>query len=58
MFPERTSEQVLNRSKDVLLTDGEWELVDVGVDNFLLVLQEGNYSQVKYSVRVSDYSSH
>lgn len=50
MTSSKTSEEILEESRTLVQTEGEWELVNVDVKPFLLVLEEGNYTQVKYFV--------
>lgn len=50
MIEGATSEEILQESRDVLQTNGEWELADIVVDHSTLALDVGSYSEVKYYV--------
>ncbi|KAM4575259.1 5-hydroxytryptamine receptor 3A-like [Fundulus diaphanus] len=50
MFSAMTPEQILSESKDVLETNGEWELSSVHVVRSQLDLDVGRYSQIKYEL--------
>ncbi|KAM9383996.1 5-hydroxytryptamine receptor 3A-like [Pholidichthys leucotaenia] len=48
MIQGSTSKEILEESRDVLVTNGEWELADVGTAEFTLALEVGSYSEIKY----------
>ncbi|XP_061594964.1 5-hydroxytryptamine receptor 3A-like [Cololabis saira] len=48
MIEGATSELILQQSRDVLLTNGEWELTDIIVDSSTLALDVGSYSEITY----------
>uniref|UniRef100_A0A3Q3A6W7 Neurotransmitter-gated ion-channel ligand-binding domain-containing protein n=1 Tax=Kryptolebias marmoratus TaxID=37003 RepID=A0A3Q3A6W7_KRYMA len=50
MFPGNTAAEILQESRDVMDSNGEWELADIGVDLSMLELDVGEYSEIKYSV--------
>ncbi|XP_071344144.1 5-hydroxytryptamine receptor 3A-like isoform X1 [Trachinotus anak] len=50
MVPSTTAEQILQESRQVLTTNGEWELADVSISNVALVLDVGDYSEIQYSI--------
>lgn len=52
-----TAEDVLQESRDVLETNGEWELSDIQIAPFTLSVGGDDYSQVKYFVSRSSSSS-
>ncbi len=41
---------MLAQSRDVIQTNGEWELADIQVGDVTLALNVGSYSQIKYFV--------
>ncbi|XP_045905956.1 5-hydroxytryptamine receptor 3C-like [Micropterus dolomieu] len=45
-----SSEEILAESRAVLETNGEWELIDIGVSNFTLVFGGESYSEIIYSL--------
>lgn len=47
-----SSEEILAESRAVLETNGEWELIDIGVSNFTLVFGGESYSEIIYSVSI------
>lgn len=50
MVPSTTSAEILEESKLVAQTDGEWELSDVEVVPATLEIADGKYSQIIYHV--------
>ncbi|XP_050933208.1 LOW QUALITY PROTEIN: 5-hydroxytryptamine receptor 3A-like [Lates calcarifer] len=48
VFPGATPEDILQESREVLETNGEWELADVGLALSNLAFQEGKYSEVTF----------
>uniref|UniRef100_A0A3Q1ENL6 Neurotransmitter-gated ion-channel ligand-binding domain-containing protein n=1 Tax=Acanthochromis polyacanthus TaxID=80966 RepID=A0A3Q1ENL6_9TELE len=48
MIQGSTSEEILQESRGVLQTNGEWELTDIGVADSTLALEDGSYSEIKY----------
>ncbi|XP_047229692.1 5-hydroxytryptamine receptor 3A-like [Girardinichthys multiradiatus] len=50
MFPGKTEEQILNETKGVLETNGEWDLFNITVVPSRLVLDSGNYSEIKFQL--------
>ncbi|XP_008289923.1 5-hydroxytryptamine receptor 3A-like [Stegastes partitus] len=48
MIKGSTSEEILEESRQVLQTNGEWELTDITIAEFSLDLDEGSYSEIKY----------
>lgn len=55
MIQGDTSAEVLQNSKDIIETRGEWELIDIRVAENNLTFPEGTYSEVKYSVSGDEY---
>ncbi|XP_044218404.1 5-hydroxytryptamine receptor 3A-like [Thunnus albacares] len=53
MIQGATSEEILQESREVMETNGEWELVDIKVSTSNLVLYEGSYSEIKYFIILS-----
>lgn len=51
MVPSKTSAEILEVSKRVAQTDGEWELSNVEVVPATLEIADGKYSQIIYHVR-------
>ncbi|KAM9358367.1 5-hydroxytryptamine receptor 3A-like [Symphorus nematophorus] len=45
-----TSEEILRESRQVLQTNGEWELADITVGHTTLALDVGEYSEIKYYI--------
>ena len=52
MIQGHTAEEILNESRDVIETNGEWELVDIKLAPNTLVLDEGTFSKVIYYVSI------
>uniref|UniRef100_A0A3B4TMP7 5-hydroxytryptamine receptor 3A-like n=1 Tax=Seriola dumerili TaxID=41447 RepID=A0A3B4TMP7_SERDU len=50
MVQGATAEEILQESREVLKTNGEWELADIIIANVALVLSEGEYSEIQYSI--------
>ncbi|XP_044056993.1 5-hydroxytryptamine receptor 3A-like [Siniperca chuatsi] len=50
MIHSRSSEEILAESRDVLETNGEWELADISIARSTLALEAGSYSEIKYFV--------
>ncbi|MEQ2174051.1 hypothetical protein GOODEAATRI_003845, partial [Goodea atripinnis] len=50
MFPGRTEEQILNETKGVLETNGEWDLFNITVVPSRLELDSGNYSEIEFQL--------
>ncbi|KAM7011899.1 5-hydroxytryptamine receptor 3A-like [Tautogolabrus adspersus] len=48
MIQGRTAEEILAESRQVIETNGEWELVGIRIASFTLALQE-SYSEIKYN---------
>ncbi|KAM9848890.1 5-hydroxytryptamine receptor 3A-like [Aulostomus maculatus] len=48
MIPGSMAEDILRESREVMETSGEWELIDFKLAPHVLILAEGNYSEVKY----------
>ncbi|XP_054872387.1 5-hydroxytryptamine receptor 3A-like [Amphiprion ocellaris] len=48
MIQGSTSEEILQESREVLQTNEEWELADIGVADSTLALEDGSYSEIKY----------
>lgn len=55
MMPEATAEEILKESRDVILTNGEWEIADITVAPINLTLAEGSYSEITYYVSTFKY---
>ncbi|KAM7011965.1 5-hydroxytryptamine receptor 3A-like [Tautogolabrus adspersus] len=49
MIQGPTAEEILEESRQVIETNGEWELVGIRVANFTLALEE-SYSEIKYNI--------
>lgn len=45
-----TAAMMLQESKAVLQTNGEWELADIAVGQTTLTIDVGSYSEIKYYV--------
>uniref|UniRef100_A0A8C4DVV4 5-hydroxytryptamine receptor 3A n=1 Tax=Dicentrarchus labrax TaxID=13489 RepID=A0A8C4DVV4_DICLA len=58
MIQGATSEEILEESRYVLQTKGEWELIDINVAPSTLVLQEGSYSDIKYFIILKRRPTH
>lgn len=52
MLPGTTAEDALQESRDVFLTNGEWELADLQIVGVNLLVGKAEYSQVKYFVSI------
>lgn len=52
MMPGSTPETVLQESRHVFVTNGEWELADIQITPFILSLEDDSYSEVKYFVSI------
>uniref|UniRef100_A0A665X4H8 5-hydroxytryptamine receptor 3A-like n=2 Tax=Echeneis naucrates TaxID=173247 RepID=A0A665X4H8_ECHNA len=50
VYDSSTAEEILQESRDVLRTNGEWELVGIGVNETALILTVGDYSEIQYSI--------
>ncbi|XP_040926147.1 5-hydroxytryptamine receptor 3A-like [Betta splendens] len=51
MFLSSTRDHILNESKEVVQTNGEWELADIFIDDkHTVVLEVGNYSRVQFFI--------
>ncbi|XP_029285458.1 5-hydroxytryptamine receptor 3A-like [Cottoperca gobio] len=50
MIPSMTAEEILEESRSVIETIGEWELVDIRVSPHSLVIIDGSYSEIKYNI--------
>ncbi|XP_039984754.1 5-hydroxytryptamine receptor 3A-like [Xiphias gladius] len=50
MVQGATPEEILQESREVLMTNGEWELADVGIAHSTLAIDVGNYSEIKYFI--------
>ncbi|XP_067454268.1 5-hydroxytryptamine receptor 3A-like [Thunnus thynnus] len=50
MIQGSTAADILEESREVLQTNGEWELADIKVAPSTLVLKEASYSEIKYFV--------
>ncbi|XP_056233798.1 5-hydroxytryptamine receptor 3A-like [Seriola aureovittata] len=50
MVQGATAEEILQESREVLKTNGEWELADIIIANVALALSEGEYSEIQYSI--------
>lgn len=50
MMQGSTAEDILQESRQVLKTNGEWELADIKIANVSLSLDVGDYSEIQYSV--------
>lgn len=50
MMQGSTAEDILQESRQVLKTNGEWELADINIANVSLSLDVGDYSEIQYSV--------
>lgn len=55
MIQGTTAEQILQQSKDVIETNGEWELADITVAPFTLTLEDDSYSEIKFHVSTFNY---
>ena len=55
MIQGTTSEEILEESRQVLQTNGEWELADITVGHTTLALDLGEYSEIKYYVSTLNY---
>lgn len=55
VFPGLSPEEILQESREVLHTNGEWELINITVAHSTLVLNVGSYSEIKYFVSTADY---
>lgn len=47
-----TAEEILQESREVFATNGEWDLADIQAVPFTLSLGEDNYSEIKYFVSI------
>lgn len=52
MIQGTTAKQVLNESRDVMVTNGEWELTDISIADSTLELDVGSYSEIMYYVSI------
>ncbi|XP_070817546.1 5-hydroxytryptamine receptor 3A-like [Chaetodon trifascialis] len=50
VFNSTTAEDILEESKAVLETSGEWDLADITVSSSNLVISAGSYSELKYNL--------
>ncbi|KAM9358368.1 5-hydroxytryptamine receptor 3A-like [Symphorus nematophorus] len=50
MIQGAAAEEILEESRDVLETNGEWELADITVGSVTLALDEGQYSEIQYNI--------
>lgn len=50
MIPGSTAEDVLQESRDMFLTNGEWELAHMQIFPVILSVGGDTYSEVKYFV--------
>ncbi|KAG7217517.1 hypothetical protein INR49_021444, partial [Caranx melampygus] len=50
MLQGTTAEDILQESREVLKTNGEWELADIKIANVSLSLDVGEYSEIQYSI--------
>ncbi|XP_054458961.1 5-hydroxytryptamine receptor 3A-like [Anoplopoma fimbria] len=50
MIQGPTSEEILQESQDVLVTNGEWELIGISVAPSTLSLDVGSYSEIRYHI--------
>ncbi|CAN9500905.1 unnamed protein product [Ophioblennius macclurei] len=50
MIQGSTSEEILEESRDVMETNGEWELVDISVAQKTLALGSGEYSEISFFI--------
>lgn len=48
MIPGSTAEYVLQESRDVFITNSEWQLANIQISPVILSLGSHSYSQVKY----------
>uniref|UniRef100_A0A8C4GII2 5-hydroxytryptamine receptor 3A n=1 Tax=Dicentrarchus labrax TaxID=13489 RepID=A0A8C4GII2_DICLA len=53
-----TSEEILEKSRNVLQTKGEWELIDIDVAPSTLAIEETQYSQIKYYISIRRRPTH
>lgn len=54
MIQETTAAEILKESLEVGQTRGEWELIDIQIFQSDLAISDGNYSQIKYCVSISN----
>lgn len=50
MIQGHSSEEILKESRELIETNGEWELVDIKLTSKTVVLDEGNFSKIIYYV--------
>ncbi|XP_039888111.1 5-hydroxytryptamine receptor 3A-like isoform X2 [Simochromis diagramma] len=50
MIQGATAEKVLKESRDVIVTNGEWELTDINIADSSLHLDSGSYSEITYYI--------
>uniref|UniRef100_A0A669EDX8 5-hydroxytryptamine receptor 3A n=1 Tax=Oreochromis niloticus TaxID=8128 RepID=A0A669EDX8_ORENI len=50
MIQGATAEKVLKESRDVIVTNGEWELADINIADSSLHLDDGSYSEITYYI--------
>ncbi|XP_051231899.1 5-hydroxytryptamine receptor 3A isoform X3 [Dicentrarchus labrax] len=58
MIQGATSEEILEKSRNVLQTKGEWELIDIDVAPSTLAIEETQYSQIKYYIIMKRRPTH
>uniref|UniRef100_A0A8C4GIH2 Neurotransmitter-gated ion-channel transmembrane domain-containing protein n=1 Tax=Dicentrarchus labrax TaxID=13489 RepID=A0A8C4GIH2_DICLA len=58
MIQAATSEEILEKSRNVLQTKGEWELIDIDVAPSTLAIEETQYSQIKYYISIRRRPTH
>ena len=46
----RPAENILIESREVLSTEGEWELIDIKAAQSILNLEDGRYQEVRFNV--------
>ena len=45
-----SAEDILIKSRKVLSTEGEWELIDIKAAQSILILEDGRYQEVQFNV--------
>lgn len=55
MISETSAEHILNKSRDVILTGGEWELADITVSSCTLEIAERSHSEIQCNVSTFNY---
>lgn len=53
MIAGSTAEKILEESRSVMVTNGEWELSNVSFVISTLQMETGNYSEIHFSVRLN-----